>query len=122
MSALELKDEFQDLGDLHHPHVISPLLRRGIGDSDDSYTGNYTIRSYAQSTVSLFDALELEQPDVLGWALGGFIAMALAVEYPDAINRVVVADATLGGAALLVIRLPLVLSQTVLTLASQAAH
>ena len=52
---------------------------------------------YAESTVDLIEALQLDQPDILGWSLGGFIALTIAVEYPDMVNRVVLADTTSGG-------------------------
>ena len=54
---------------------------------------------YAESTVDLIDALGLDQPDILGWSLGGFIALTTLVDYPDVVNRVVVADTTSGGQA-----------------------
>ncbi len=52
---------------------------------------------YADSTVDLIEALELEQPDLLGWSLGGDISLYIAEFYPDMVNRVVVADTTSGG-------------------------
>ncbi len=55
------------------------------------------VAGYADSTVDLIDALGLEQPDVLGWSLGGDIALSIAVNYADMVNRVVVADTTSGG-------------------------
>ena len=52
---------------------------------------------YAASTVDLTEALELEQPDLLGWSLGGDISLYIAEFYPDMVTRVVVADTTSGG-------------------------
>jgi len=52
---------------------------------------------YADSTVDLIEVLELEQPDLLGWSLGGDISLYIAEFYPDMVNRVVVADTTSGG-------------------------
>ncbi len=52
---------------------------------------------YADSTVDLIEALELEQPDLFGWSLGGDISLYIAEFYPDMVNRVVVADTTSGG-------------------------
>ena len=63
---------------------------------------NYALLSgllagYADSTVDLIDALGLEQPDILGWSLGGDICLYIAEFYADMINRVVLADTTSGG-------------------------
>ena len=52
---------------------------------------------YAESTVDLIDALGLEQPNILGWSLGGFITLSIAVDYADMVNQVIVADTTSGG-------------------------
>lgn len=55
------------------------------------------LTGYADSTVDLIDALGLEQPDILGWSLGGDICLYIAEFYADMINRVVLADTTSGG-------------------------
>ena len=47
--------------------------------------------------MDLIDALRLDQPDILGWSLGGFIALTVVINYPDMLNRVVVADTSSGG-------------------------
>ena len=52
---------------------------------------------YASSTVDLIDALQLDQPDILGWSLGGIIALTVAMDFPDAVSHVVVTDTTSGG-------------------------
>ena len=52
---------------------------------------------YADSTADLIEALELQQPDVLGWSLGGFITLTLVETYPELVNKMVVADTSSGG-------------------------
>ena len=52
---------------------------------------------YADSTVDLVEALNLERADLLGWSLGGDISLYIAEFYLDMVNRVVVADTTSGG-------------------------
>ena len=47
--------------------------------------------------MDLIEALGLDQPDILGWSLGGFIALTTLVNYPDAVNRLVVSDTSPGG-------------------------
>lgn len=71
---------------------------RGIGYSNDADPEEEnTVLGYADSTVDLIDALGLEQPDILGWSLGGFITLTLVTSFPDAVNRVVLADTSAGG-------------------------
>ena len=40
--------------------------------------------------VDLMDALQLDQPDMMGWSMGGIITLTVAANYPDAVNPVVV--------------------------------
>ena len=70
---------------------------RGIGLSTDTTTEPYSIGLYAASTVDLIEALGLEQPDILGWSLGGLIAQSIAVENGDAVSHVVLTDTTSAG-------------------------
>ena len=70
----------------------------GIGYSADADPEeDNTVLGYADSTVDLTDALGLEQPDILGWSLGGFITLTLVTSFPEAVNRVVLADTSAGG-------------------------
>ncbi len=71
---------------------------RGIGFSTDADPAEMaTVEGFADSTVDLMDALGLEQPDILGWSLGGIITLTLVANYPDMVNRVVLADTSSGG-------------------------
>lgn len=71
---------------------------RGIGFSTDvDPEEESTTLGYAESTVELIGALDLDQPDILGWSLGGFITLTLATSFPEAVNRVVLADTSTGG-------------------------
>lgn len=77
---------------------VTVFTNRGVGYSTDAEeTESSSVSGYADSTVDLIEALELEQPDLLGWSLGGDIALYIAEFYPDMVNRVVVADTTSGG-------------------------
>lgn len=70
---------------------------RGIGLSTDSAEAEHTADSYAESTMNLIDALGLTQPDVLGWSMGGFITLAIAVKYADRVHTLVLASTSSGG-------------------------
>lgn len=67
--------------------VIFDNPRAGL--SNDSSTAPLSIEGMAASTMELLRALELEQPDVQGFSLGGMVALALAAEYSAELGAVV---------------------------------
>jgi pimeloyl-ACP methyl ester carboxylesterase len=70
---------------------------RGIGESD-APPGPYTVADLAADTVSVLDAAGLERAHVLGTSLGGMVAQQLALDYPERVDRLVLACTTPGGA------------------------
>ena len=69
---------------------------RGMGESADG-GDPFTVEDLAADTIALVEALGLERPCVLGWSMGGMIAMALALERPDLAGSLVLL-ATESGA------------------------
>lgn len=59
-------------------------------------SGTLTIGKMATQTNALIKYLHLDKPDVLGWSMGGMIAQALAINYPNDVNHLILA-ATLPG-------------------------
>jgi pimeloyl-ACP methyl ester carboxylesterase len=51
------------------------------------------IRTMADDIAGLIDALGLERPDVLGYSLGGGVALQLAVRHPERVGRLVIVSA-----------------------------
>jgi pimeloyl-ACP methyl ester carboxylesterase len=51
------------------------------------------IRLMADDIAALIDHLGLEKPDLVGYSLGGGVALQTAVKYPDKVGRLVVASA-----------------------------
>jgi pimeloyl-ACP methyl ester carboxylesterase len=51
------------------------------------------IRLMADDIAALIDHLRLDRPDVVGYSLGGGVALFTAVKYPDKIRRLVAASA-----------------------------
>jgi pimeloyl-ACP methyl ester carboxylesterase len=87
------------------PNFISGLLEenelvlvdnRGLGESsvDDE---PFSLEDMAADTVALIESLGLERPCLLGWSLGGMIAMGVALERPDLVGSLVLL-ATQSGA------------------------
>jgi 3-oxoadipate enol-lactonase len=51
-----------------------------------------TTESMADGAAGLIDALELENPHIVGHSMGGTIAQILAIKYPDKIDRLVIVN------------------------------
>lgn len=64
---------------------------RGHGRSS-SPAGPYTMSDLAGDVVALLDHLEIERAHVVGISIGGLTGQYLAVEHPDRVDRLVVAN------------------------------
>ena len=86
----------------HGFHVIGIDLR-GHGASEKLYTPDaYGCAPMGDDVMRLLDHLALAQVDVMGYSLGGFIALDLALRYPQRWRKVVlggVGDGALGEGA-----------------------
>jgi pimeloyl-ACP methyl ester carboxylesterase len=87
-------------------HRMVPLLakhfkvivfdNRGVGQSDKP-DGPYTAHMLAADTVALLDALSIDKAIVMGHSMGGFIAQALALEFPHQVQKLILCSTTFGG-------------------------
>ena len=59
----------------------------GVGGSSGETPA--TVREMALDAVAFIDALGLQQVDLLGFSLGGFVAQVLAAEHPRRVRRVI---------------------------------
>jgi pimeloyl-ACP methyl ester carboxylesterase len=78
-----------------HFQVIS-LDNRGSGQSDKPI-GPYTAPMLAADVVGLLDTFDLPKAHVMGHSMGGFIAQALAIDYPDRVNKLILSATNFGG-------------------------
>ncbi len=72
------------------------LDNRGMGESPDDGLP-FTIEDLAADVSGLIDALGLERPAVLGWSMGGFVALALALSEPARVSKLVLLSTSGGG-------------------------
>jgi pimeloyl-ACP methyl ester carboxylesterase len=77
--------------------VVAPDLR-GRGGSA-SLPGPYGMKAHADDIVAILDHLGEAQAVVLGESMGGYVAVQLAVSYPERVDRLVLVD---GGLPLAV--------------------
>jgi pimeloyl-ACP methyl ester carboxylesterase len=78
-----------------HFQVIS-IDNRGSGQSDKP-AGPYTASLLAADVVGLLDDFDLSKAHVMGHSMGGFVAQALAVDYPDRLDRLILSATNFGG-------------------------
>jgi pimeloyl-ACP methyl ester carboxylesterase len=69
---------------------------RGIGESD-APAGPYSVRLMAEDAVAVLDAAGLDRAHVLGTSLGGMVALQVALDWPERVDRLVLACTTPGG-------------------------
>jgi pimeloyl-ACP methyl ester carboxylesterase len=77
-------------------HTVIAFDQRGIGNTTAG-TNPYTYLQLANDTAGLFDALKIPKADVMGYSLGGHIAQAFTISYPDKVNRLILVATTCGG-------------------------
>ena len=71
-------------------HVYVPdLLGYGRSVRPDV---NYSIALQQQTMVGFLDAMHVSKADVGGWSMGGWVAMKLALEHPERVDRLVIYD------------------------------
>jgi 3-oxoadipate enol-lactonase len=82
--------------ELAEAHEVILFDNRGIGESD-APLGPYSARMLAEDAVSVLDAAGLERAHVLGTSLGGMVALEVALDWPERVDRLVLACTTPGG-------------------------
>lgn len=70
-----------------------------LGYGDSSPPAQDTIESYAEGPLALMDALGIERASVVGHHTGGVVAVHLAAEHPDRVDRLVLSCTRLVDAA-----------------------
>lgn len=69
---------------------------RGIGETTAG-TREFTIDQFADDTAGLIEALGYKQANVLGWSIGGDIALSLVVHHPAVVKKLVSDAGDCGG-------------------------
>jgi pimeloyl-ACP methyl ester carboxylesterase len=88
------------------PHLLNRLSTnntvlvfdsRGIGNST-SGNKSFSIKQFANDTVSLLDALKINKKvDILGFSLGSLVAQEIAYMHPERVNRLILYGSLCGG-------------------------
>jgi len=81
-----LKEELSPLAEV--AQLVFPDMR-STGRSDPCDPRLWNVDAFAGDVRALCDALEIEKPIVLGHSYGGYVAIAYAARYPDAVGKLV---------------------------------
>ena len=73
-------------------HRVYALDLLGYGLSERPRDANYSIANQATIVEGFLDSEHLQQVDLAGWSMGGWIAMRVALQQPERIRRLVLLD------------------------------
>ena len=69
---------------------------RGVGESDKP-AGPYNAQLLADDLAGLLEALGMGQTAVFGHSMGGFVAQAFALAYPEKVSKLILSATNFGG-------------------------
>ncbi|HEX6269015.1 MAG TPA: alpha/beta fold hydrolase [Anaerolineales bacterium] len=69
---------------------------RGVGQSDKP-AGPYTAQMLAADTAGLLEALGIEKAIIMGHSMGGFVAQAIALDFPQKVEQLILCSTGFGG-------------------------
>jgi pimeloyl-ACP methyl ester carboxylesterase len=79
---------------LTNAHKVIAIDFLGYGESDAPDV-DYNVETQADIALGLLNALGIDKTDVLGFSMGGWVALKVAIDHPDRIRRLVLVDS--GG-------------------------
>lgn len=70
-------------------HRVLALDIPGFGKSDKPYDHDYTIRGLAKDVLAFMDNRGVESATIVGGSMGGHIALLMALDHPDRVDKLV---------------------------------
>jgi pimeloyl-ACP methyl ester carboxylesterase len=80
--------------DLSARYQVITLDNRGVGESEVPDLPSYPIALLADDAAALLDHLGVGSADVVGYSLGGGVALQLGIRHPAMVRKMVVASAS----------------------------
>jgi len=88
---------FKQLAVFGQTYRTIAIDHRDIGDSDP-VADPYTTADQATDAAAVLDALGITRANVVGISMGGFVALRLAIQRPDLVEKLVLTSTSAGGA------------------------
>ncbi|HMK05299.1 MAG TPA: alpha/beta hydrolase [Ferruginibacter sp.] len=87
--AIGSKDQLKDLENiLSSSYKVHSINFKGHGGS--AFTADpFSIRSFAEEVITFLRSSNIDQINIFGYSMGGYVAMYLAKHYPGKINKVI---------------------------------
>jgi 2-succinyl-6-hydroxy-2,4-cyclohexadiene-1-carboxylate synthase len=79
----------------HSKLIIPDIIGHGETDSPEDIN-SYQMESAAEDLILLLDQLDIEKIDLLGYSMGGRLALTLAILYPERIRKLILESASPG--------------------------
>ena len=86
-------DQIAGLADIRR--CVAPDLR-GFGGSTPTIESNLSMERHANDMVAFLDALEIDRIDLVGFSMGGYIALAFAESHPGRLRSLSMVDTKAG--------------------------
>jgi pimeloyl-ACP methyl ester carboxylesterase len=87
--ALSSKSQFDGLVPLLHSEAKLALDFPGHGSCALEREEDFSVEGFARSVISTMDQQGIQQADVLGYSMGGYIAIYLCINYPERFNKII---------------------------------
>jgi len=83
---------------LAQAHRLIAIDLPGHGDSSDATdpSATYSIPGYADAAIEVLEALDIDQVAVIGWSLGGHIALEMMTSFPGLVGAFITSAPPLG--------------------------
>jgi 3-oxoadipate enol-lactonase len=81
---------------LSQKYRVIDMDNRDAGDSALG-TGPYTLADMANDAAGLIQSLDLDSTYVMGWSMGGFIALELTLRHPGLVGKLTLVATSAGG-------------------------
>ena len=85
------------VGELSKDYRVIIYDQRGAGKSDRPDKPPYTMDMFIDDIKGLMDYLNIEKTHILGRSMGGMIAQAFCVKYPEKVNKLLLITTGPGG-------------------------
>lgn len=79
----------------HSKLIIPDIIGHGKTESPEDIN-RYKMKSAADDLIRLLDQLEIEQIDLMGYSMGGRLALTIAILYPERVRKLILESASPG--------------------------